>query len=73
MLKPAIATEAIALTVVAGQAVTLAHGMGRQIEGFIVIWRDAPCELYVQDAAKDSSKELVLVPTASANVRVVLL
>lgn len=72
-MKPQIATDAIALTVTDGVPVRLPHGMGRQVEGWLVIWQDAAVVLRVQDAAADSSKELVLVPSGSGRVRVVLL
>lgn len=73
MLKAEISTDIIELDVVNGQPLTIAHGVGRQIAGFIVVWRTAPVDLYVQDPARDSSKELILVPTATARVRLVLL
>lgn len=70
---PAIATDIIALSVTAGVAVTIPHGIGRQIAGYLVIWRSAPCVFTVQNPAADSSKTLVLVPSGTANVRLVLL
>ena len=70
---PAIATDIIALSVTAGVAVTIPHGIGRQIAGYLVIWRSAPCVFTVQNPAADSSKILVLVPSGTANVRLVLL
>lgn len=70
---PAIATDPIALDVVAGVAVTIPHGLGRQVAGWLVIWQDAACAFAVQDPAADSRRELVLVPSGSASVRLVLL
>lgn len=70
---PAIATDPIELSVTAGVAVTVSHGLGRQVAGFLVIWRDAPCELTVQNPQADSSRELVMLPSGSANLRLVLL
>lgn len=71
--RPTIATDSIALTVVDGIPVRLAHGLGRQIEGWLVIWQTTPVDFYVQDPAADTSREIVLVPTATADVRLVLL
>jgi hypothetical protein len=70
---PQLATDPIELTVTAGLAVTLAHGLGRQIAGYLAIWKSAPCEFTVLDPAADSSRELVLVPSGTASVRLVLL
>lgn len=70
---PAIATDPIELTVQAGVAVSIPHGLGRQVAGWLVIWRTAACEFTVQDPAADSRRELVLVPSGSASVRLVLL
>lgn len=70
---PQIATDAIVLTVSAGVPVTVKHGLGRQIAGWLVIWQTAACGFYVQTPTADTSREIVLVPTASASVRLVLL
>lgn len=73
MLKAEIVTEPIPLSFSAGVPVTVRHGLGRQIGGFIVVWRDAPGDVWVQAAGTDTSKELVLVASAAMNVRIVLL
>ena len=70
---PKLNSEAIELSVTAGTPVTLPHGLGRQIAGYLVIWKSAACDFTVQDPAADSSRELVLVPTGTASVRLVLL
>ncbi len=70
---PKLATDAIALSVVAGQQVQIAHGLGRQIEGWLVIYQTAPVAFHVQDPAADTRQTLILIPTASADVRLVLL
>jgi len=70
---PAIATDVIELTVTAGTPVTIAHGLGRQVTGWLVLWQDAACVFTIQDPAADSRRELVLVPSGTANVRLVLL
>lgn len=69
---PQIATEAIELDVTTGVPVTIPHGLGRQVLGWLVIWQDVACQLEIQDPAADTTRDLVLVPTASASVRVVL-
>lgn len=70
---PAIATDPIEMSVTGGVAVTIAHGLGRQVAGWLVIWRSAECEFVIADALDDSSKELVLIPSGTAKVRLVLL
>ena len=70
---PELATDFIELAVTAAQPVTINHGLGRQITGWLVLWRDAACDFYIQDPAADTRQELVLIPTGSANVRLVLL
>lgn len=69
----ALATDAIDITAVAGQPLNIAHGLGRPVLGWIVIWSDAPLSLHVQDATADSKDSLVLVPSASAKAKLVLL
>ena len=68
-----IVTDPIELSVQAGVPVTVSHGLGRQVAGWLVIWTDAPVSLSVPDPDADTRQELTLVPTASARVRVVLL
>ncbi len=70
---PQIVTDLIELSVTAGTPVTIAHGLGRQVAGYLPIWKSAPCDFTVQDPAADSSRELVLVPSGTASVRLVLL
>ena len=70
---PQIATDLIELSVTVNVPVTIRHGLGRQVAGYIVVWRSAPCDFTVQNPAADSSRELVLVPSGTANVRLVLL
>lgn len=70
---PQLATDLIPLSVTAGVAVTIPHGVGRQLAGWLVIWQDSACVFSIQDPAADSSRELVLVPSGTASVRLVLL
>jgi len=70
---PQFATDPIELAVSAGVVVTIPHGLGRQVAGWLVIWRDAACDFTIQNPIADSSRELVLVPNGSATVRLVLL
>lgn len=70
---PQIATDLIELSVTAGTPVTIRHGLGRQIAGWMIIWKTAACDFTVQNPAADSRQELVLVPSGTANVRLVLL
>lgn len=70
---PAISTDPIEVNVSAGVPFTLQHGLGRQVAGYLIIWRSAPCDFTVQNPAADSSRELVLVPSGTASVRLVLL
>ena len=70
---PTISTDSFEVTVVANTPVTITHGLGRQIEGWLVIWQTAPVSLSVVDAAADTRQTLVLLPDQSANIRLVLL
>jgi hypothetical protein len=70
---PEIATDVIYLLATAGKPITIKHGLGRQVAGYLVVWRDAPCDFTIQDPAADCRQELVLVPDGTANVRLVLL
>lgn len=70
---PALASDPIELSLTAGVAVTVRHGLGRQVAGWAAIWKSAAVDLYVQNPNADTRAELVLVPTATAKVRLVLL
>jgi hypothetical protein len=70
---PAFATDAIDVSFTVGQTYTIRHGMGRQVRGWVVIWRDAPGEVYAANPAADTRQELALIPTASFDARLVLL
>lgn len=73
MIFPAISTDLIELSVVAAAPVTIKHGLGRQVAGWDVLWRDiANLGFHVQDSTLDTSREIVLIPSASGNVRLVL-
>ena len=66
-------TDPIALSVAAGEPVTIRHGLGRQVKGWLLIWCTAPVEFFVADAAADTRRELVLVPSATCDVRLLLI
>jgi len=68
-----IVTNPIEIDVVVDEPVTIEHGLGRQVAGWLVIWRDTPVDLVVYDSSADTSQSLVLMPNASARVRIVLL
>lgn len=66
---PAISSDIIEQTVTDGQAITLYHGLGREA-GWLVAWRDAVVDFIAQESTAD---KLVLLPSGSGNVRIVLL
>ncbi len=70
---PVIATDLIELNVTAGTPVTIPHGLGRQITGWLILWQDAACVFTIQDPAADNRQALILVPSGTAHVRLVLL
>lgn len=72
-IVPKISTDSIPLSVVSGVPVTIRHGLGRQVEGWLVIWRTVPVDFHVLDPGADTRSELVLIPSASASVRIILL
>lgn len=53
----------------AGEPLTIAHGLGRPVNGWIVIYAEAPVALH---ATQNSREALVLVPSATTTVRLVL-
>lgn len=67
------ATDPIELDVTSGSPVTIPHGLGRQIAGYLVIWQTVSTGFTVTDPDADSSKELVLTPDATGKVRLVLM
>lgn len=66
-------SDPIELDVTNGVAVTIKHGLGRQVAGWLVIYQTVVVSFVVQDPDADTRKELVLVPNASGFVRLVLL
>lgn len=66
-------TDPIELTVEAGTPITIRHGLGRQVNGWLCVWSTAPVIFHVADPRADTARELVLVPSNSARVRLVLL
>lgn len=66
-------SDPITLAVTASQPVVIRHGLGRQVQGWLVIWCTAPVEFFVADAAADTRQELVLVPSATCDVRLLLI
>jgi hypothetical protein len=71
--KAGIVTDFIEVNAVAGVAFEIATGLGRQVGGYLVVWRSAPCDVHVQDPAADTRAVLRLVPSANAQLRIVLL
>lgn len=66
-------SDPIELSVTATEPVTIRHGLGRQVKGWLVIWCSAPVELFVAEPAADTRQELVLVPSATCDVRLLLI
>ena len=62
-------SDAIELDALAGTPLTLAHGLGRPVNGWIVVYAEAPIALY---ALRNDNEALVLMPTACSRIRVVL-
>ncbi|TXH47593.1 MAG: hypothetical protein E6Q97_26865 [Desulfurellales bacterium] len=67
---PAISTNFIDLDVLIGQPVRVAPQLGREPVGWLVIWQDAPVQFH---ALPTVAGELMLMPSASARVRLVVL
>jgi len=67
-----ISTDPFELTVSNGVDVTIDHGFGHPIAGWVVVWASADIR-FIADEAQDSRKSLVLTPIGSGFVRLVLL
>lgn len=65
----AFQTDPIELDAVAGELLTVAHGFGRPVNGWIVIYAEAPVALH---AAENTPQQLVLVPNSTTRLKVVL-
>lgn len=73
-----IATESLARDFIereveVGEPLTIEHGLGREVAGWLVIWQSAPVQFHVYDPAADTRNVLTLVPDATAKVRLVIL
>ncbi len=66
-------SDPIELAVTASTPVVIRHGLGRQVKGWLVIWCTAPVEFFAADPAADTRTELVLVPSATCDVRLLLI
>lgn len=62
-------TDPIAFDAVADEPLTVTHGFGRPVNGWIVIYAEAPVSLH---ALENTPQRLVLVPSASTRIKVVL-
>lgn len=72
-MLPVIATDYVELNVTDGEVICIPHGLGRQVGGWLVVWKDAPVDFTVHDAGADSAQELVLIASGTARARIVLL
>lgn len=70
---PVITTEAIELGLVSGEPITIKHGLGRQVTGWLILYMTEFVQLKIQDPSADTSRELTLIPSANSKVRLVLL
>lgn len=70
---PDISTAALHLSVVSGEPYTITHGFGRQVVGWLVLWQTAACDFVVQNPLADTRQQITLIPSATADVRLVLL
>lgn len=68
-----LSTEPIEITVTTGVPFDIEHGLGRQIQGFMVVWATDYVAVKPVNPAADSSKMLRLVANNSVTLRIVLL
>lgn len=73
MVPLELVTEPIHLAVIANQPFIIRHGLGRAINGCMVIWADGPCSVWVADPLADTRQEIAFVCNASVDLRLVLL
>jgi hypothetical protein len=67
------ATDPIPLDVQAGKAITIKHGMGSQVDGWLVIWQTAPIALWQTNPTQDTRNEITLTPSHTGSIRLVFL
>lgn len=72
-ILPKISTDSFEVSVTADVPFTINHGLGRQVEGEVIIARSAPCEVHRQDWTADTRQALTLIPTNTCFLRIVLL
>ena len=69
-----ISTKPIQLACVSGVPIVIPHGIGRQLNGWLIVWKSvAGLDLVVLDPNADTSNSITLVPSATGLVRIVLL
>jgi hypothetical protein len=68
-----IVTEPIAVSVVFGFTVEIAHGLGRELAGFLVIWADHNASVWVDDPDASTAETLILRAGSTGDIKLVLL
>lgn len=68
-----IYTDPIDLSFKAGTDQVVEHGFGREVPGWLVIWRDAPVLVYASTSQSNPKQGLTLRADSDVNVRIVLL
>ena len=58
-------SDPIELSVTATEPVTIRHGLGRQVKGWLVIWRSAPGGLVVGEAGGGTRPGMGLAPASA--------
>jgi hypothetical protein len=72
-MQSLLTSDPIELTFTAFTPLTVRHGYGRPIKGWLVVWADSFLGLRVVDEEADTRTELTLVADASGSVRLLLL
>lgn len=70
---PRLMTAPIEVECTAGEPVSVAHGLGRPITGWLKIYQTAAIDFVIQDATADTRAALTLIPSADGVARLVLL
>lgn len=73
MRRAEIISEPIEMAVTGGTPVTVVHGLGRPVSGWLVIYQTADISFWLTSQGSNVGDSITLTPTGTGTVRLVLL